>query len=416
MDTEVGHGAIRSVWSPVQSAPRRAIIKAMTKTAAAFTNRPDSEDAGRDLGRQVREALGDETPDVLILFASSRFDHSALLAAVTTECDPKLLVGSSSAGEFAAAQLVEGTASALAIRSTDILASAGVGLSVSVDRGKAAQDVVQSFRGLGAHEFPYRSALILTDALAGHADDLVEELTVLTSGQYQFAGGGAGDDAKFARTHVFFGGKAYTDAVVALELLSVKPLGIGVGHGWTPASKAMRVTEAIGMRLVSLNGLPAVDAFEEHARATGQVFDRHVPLPFFLHNILGIDTGSSHRLRVPLAVNPDGSIHCAAEIPSGARVCIMKATADSAVLAAKQATEAAVLALRGGTPGAALFFDCVATRLRMGDVFGFELESVTKALGGAEIVGCNTYGQIARAEGQFGGFHNCTAVVMVLPA
>ena len=388
----------------------------MTKTAAAYTTRPDSKDAGRHLGTQVREALGGETPDALIVFASSRFDHAALLTAVAAECEPKLLVGSSSAGEFAAAQRGEGTASALAIRSTEILASAGLGLAVSADRAKAARDVVAGFRGLATHEFPYRSALIMTDALAGHADDLVEELTVLTSGKYQFAGGGAGDDAKFAQTHVFFDGRAYTDAVVALELLSVKPLGIGVGHGWTPASKPLRVTEAIGMRLVSLNGLPAVDAFEEHAKTTGQPFDRSVPLPFFLHNILGIDTGSSHRLRVPLAVNPDGSVHCAAEIPSGARVCIMKATADSAVIAARTATESAVQALRGGKPGAALFFDCVATRLRMGDVFGFELESVAQALGGAELVGCNTYGQIARAEGQFGGFHNCTAVVMVLPA
>ena len=72
-------------------------------------------------------------------------------------------------------------------------------------------------------------------------------------------------------------------------------------------------------------------------------------------------------------------------------------------------------ALGGREPSAALFFDCVATRLRMGDVFGFELDSVARTLGGASLVGCNTYGQIARSEGQFGGFHNCTAVVMVLP-
>jgi hypothetical protein len=58
----------------------------------------------------------------------------------------------------------------------------------------------------------------------------------------------------------------------------------------------------------------------------------------------------------------------------------------------------------------------VATRLRMGDVFGFEVDSVARALDGAKLVGCNTYGQIARSAGQFGGFHNCTAVVMVLPA
>mgnify|MGYP006147235867 FL=1 len=41
---------------------------------------------------------------------------------------------------------------------------------------------------------------------------------------------------------------------------------------------------------------------------------------------------------------------------------------------------------------------------------------VADALGGAPFVGCNTYGQIARSESQFSGFHNCTAVVLALPA
>ncbi|MGI8423459.1 MAG: FIST C-terminal domain-containing protein [Chloroflexota bacterium] len=182
-----------------------------------------------------------------------------------------------------------------------------------------------------------------------------------------------------------------------------------------PAGAGLRATDADGMRLASLNGVPTVEAFEDHAQSTGQPFDRSAPLPFFLHNILGIDTGSVHRLRVPLSVNADGSVNCAAEVPSGARVHIMKTTAESAVTAATRATASAVQALRGGKPGAALFFDCVATRLRTGDSFGFELESVANALGGANMVGCNTYGQIARAEGQFGGFHNCTAVVMVFP-
>jgi hypothetical protein len=387
----------------------------VTHTATAYTDFIDSAEAGQHLGAQVCEAFGDQPPDVLIVFASSRFDHDVFLGALSSACSPRLLVGASSAGEFTGERRGEGTACALALRSTEIKAAVGLGRGVSVDRARAAREVVSAFNGTGPRGFPYRSALIMTDALAGHADDLVEELTLLTSGAYQFAGGGAGDDAKFARTHVFHGTEAVTDAVVGLELLSMKPLGIGVGHGWTPSGKALRVTEADGMRLVSLNGMPAVEAFEEHASATDQQFDRTTPLPFFLHNILGIDTGTGHRLRVPLAVNGDGSVDCAAEIPSGARVHIMKTTADSAVAAAKAATEAAVQGLRGGKPGAALFFDCVATRLRMGEMFGFELDSVAKALGGAGLVGCNTYGQIARAEGQFGGFHNCTAVVMVLP-
>lgn len=388
----------------------------MTHTFAAYTLQAESHEAGSDLGRQISDAFTPDSPDVVIVFASSRFEYERLLSALDDACHPGVLVGSSSAGEFTGQHRGEGTACALAFTSTDIRASAGLGREVSRQGSKAAAAVVASFQGVGASALPYRSALVMTDALAGHADELIRELTVLTSGMYQFAGGGAGDDAKFSSTHVFYGTHAYTDAVVALELLSSKPFGIGVGHGWMPASASLRVTEVDGTRVVSLNGVPAIEAFETHAAASGQTIDRSVPLPFFLHNILGIDTGVGYQLRVPLAINEDGSVTCAAEIPVGGRVHIMKATSDSAITAAQRATSAAVDALRGNPPGAALFFDCVATRLRMGTDFGFELQAVSDMLGDARLVGCNTYGQIARAEGQFGGFHNCTAVVMVLPA
>ena len=388
----------------------------MTHAVAAYTDLVDSHQAGEDLGRQVIEALAPEAPDAVIVFASSRFDYEVLLTALNDVCHPGVLVGSSSAGEFTGQHRGEGTACALAFRSADIRATAGLGQGVSRDRAQAAAAAVASFEGIRATNLPFRSALVMTDALAGHADELVRELTVLTSGTYQFAGGGAGDDAKFSSTHVFFGTCAYTDAVVTLELLSSKPFGIGVGHGWTPASAPLRVTEVKGTRVVSLNGLPAIEAFEAHAAASGQSIDKAAPLSFFLHNILGIETGVGYQLRVPLAVNDDGSVTCAAEIPAGARVHIMKTTSESAITAAGRATRAAVEALRGAPPAAALFFDCVATRLRMGNDFGFELQSVSNLLGDARLVGCNTYGQIARAEGQFGGFHNCTAVVMVLPA
>jgi hypothetical protein len=256
----------------------------------------------------------------------------------------------------------------------------------------------------------------MTDALAGHTDALVEEMTLQTAGNYRFFGGGAGDDGRFHKTHVFAGRRAYSDAVVALEILSDKPVGVGVAHGWEPAGVGLRVTEAEGMKLVSLNGLPAFDAFNEHAQRTGQGFDRGNPMPFFLHNVLGIRSPEGYRLRVPLAVQEDGSVMCAAAVPEGAIVHVMKTSNESALQAARAATTAALKALEGNKPGAAIVFDCVATRLRMGAVFEDELAACARMLAPAGFVGCNTYGQIARSEGQFGGFHNCTAVVCVLPA
>ena len=387
----------------------------MTDAAVAYTATPDPAAAGRDLGRQIAADLGQEPPDALVLFASSTYAYEPLLRSLDESCRPKLLIGCSSAGEFTDAAHGAGSASVLALRSSEMRFAASIGRGLRTDRGAAARELVEAFRGRADHGYRHRSALVLTDALAGHADDLIEQVTALTAGTYRLFGGGAGDDAHFRRTHVFYGTEAVSDAVVALEILSNKPLGIGVAHGWRPASPAMRVTESETTRLVSLNAAPAAEAFEEHAEATGQTFDRDAPLPFFLHNVIGVDTGSGYQLRVPLTITPEGALACAAEVPTGSTAHIMEATSHSAAEAATQAVHSAIEQLGGERPKAAFFFDCAATRLRLGQEFGGELRAIEDALGSARFAGCNTYGQIARAEGQFSGFHNCTAVVCVIP-
>jgi hypothetical protein len=387
----------------------------MTSTATAVVSDTDSASAGAELGRRIRSGLDGKAADAVIVFASSRHDYPKLLEALSRESGTRMLVGSSSAGEFSSAENGQGQASALAIRCSDMRFALGLGRDLNRDPKAAARQAAESFVGIRTPSLPYRSALVMTDALAGHADAVVEELTVATRGNYRFFGGGAGDDARFQKTHVFAGTEAVTDAVVALEILSAKPVGVGVAHGWVPGSEGMRVTEIEGTRLISLNGVPAADAIADYASESGQTFDRADPMPFFLHNILGIRDEGDYRLRVPLAVSADGSIALAAEMPLGSVVHVMKTTERSAVLAAEKATRGALAALNGAKPRAALVFDCVATRLRLGHAFGNELEACAELLRPAEFVGCNTYGQIARAEGQFGGFHNCTAVVCVMP-
>lgn len=386
----------------------------MTRSTVVLTSITDSQKAGKDLGKQILSAFDNKAPDVVVVFSSSRYNYGELLKALKKSSGTKLLVGCSSAGEFVSNTQAEGAVSVLAISSSDLKFSIGIGRNLRKNAGEAAEEIYRSFKG-DTLSYQYKSALILADALAGFTDDLVDKLNQLTAGTYQFFGGGAGDDAKFYETHVFFDTKAYTNAVVSLEILSNKPFGIGVRHGWEKASESMRVTESDGMRLVSLNAIPAVDVFKEHAKKTKQKFDTSDPIPFFLHNTLGIKTVNGFKLRVPLTINEDGSINCASDIPKGAMVSIMQTTSESAAHAAKDAIEDALLQLQGQKPGVALFFDCVATRLRTGNRFANELETLQKGLGTTQYVGCNTYGQIARVDGQFSGFHNCTAVVCVIP-
>ena len=386
----------------------------MNETAISHSTIADTRQAaaelGADLSRQMPAGI-----DALIVFASPHHDYGVLLEGLQAACGPGLLVGCSSAGEFTSDSAQAQTACALALRSDSMAFSAGVGRNLKSDRKAAAHALVASFKGTKEQDYAYRTALVLTDALAGFADSLIEELNLMTSGMYQLFGGGAGDDARFERTHVFFGTEAIPDAAVALEILSNKPIGVGVQHGWEPASDALRVTEAAGSRIITLNAAPAVEAFQAHAEDTDQHFDAANALPFFLSNVIGIASEGNYRLRVPLSLESDGSIVCAAEVPRGSLVHIMRASACSAAEAAEKATRNALAQMQGHTPKAAIFFDCAATRLRTGQDFGLELQALQGALLPAGYIGCNTYGQIARSEGQFGGFHNCTAVIGILP-
>jgi len=387
----------------------------MTEVAILQTAERDRA-AGLSLGRQIRERLSG-APDAIIVFAAPGNDFRALLSALAESTDTTTIVGCSSAGEFTNDESGVGLTNATAIRATDMRFTASVGTGLTNDYAGAARELAARFQAKQHAAFPHRAALVLVDALAGHAEEFITALTVETAGSYRFFGGGAGDDARFQKTFVFCGTQVYANAAVALEIVSKKPLGLGARHGWKPASAAMRVTEADSSGVVSLNAAPAIEAFEEHAESTSQKLDRDDPMPFFLHNIVGIDTGSGYKLRVPLGVVDRGGIVCAAEVPTGATTHIMGTARASAVEAAAEATRDAVqqVTAAGDRPKAALFFDCVATRLRMGESFDEELDAVATELDGVPFAGFNSYGQIVRAEGQFSGFHNCTAVVCVLP-
>ncbi|CAN5122334.1 FIST N-terminal domain-containing protein [soil metagenome] len=386
-----------------------------TKVVVSQTSIMSAQEAGLFLGRDIADKLDGDAPDVLIVFASPECSYEPLLKALHEACSPNMLVGCSSAGEFSGCHTASSSVSVMAIRSDDMIFQSALGRNVSASRTDAVTALQPAFIGKDYPAYPFRSALVLSDLLAGYADDLIHEITVRTGGMYQLFGGGAADDAKFHKTHVFCGHQAISDAVVVLGIHSRKPLGIGVKHGWVATGRPLRVTEAEGLRVISLNAAAAGDAFEQHAIDNGAVFKRQDPLPYFLQNVIGIETGDGYKLRVPLSLNADGSITCASEVPVGATVHIMSTSAESASEAARHAAEAAIKGLQGEALAGSLVFDCAATRLRLGEGFRDELKSIADTLGSENFAGCNTYGQIARAEGQFNGFHNCTAIVCAIP-
>ena len=79
-------------------------------------------------------------------------------------------------------------------------------------------------------------------------------------------------------------------AVVSLEVLSKKPLGMGVYHGWRPTDYKHFLTHTEGRRVITIDDRPAIETFQSFAEETRQPFDRSDPQDLFLHNMIGIGT------------------------------------------------------------------------------------------------------------------------------
>ena len=110
-----------------------------TETAVVYTNLLEAQEAGYDLGEQIRVELNGKNPHALILFISPRYDALTLTKAISGACQPELLVGCSSAGEFTSHSQGEGQACAIALWSTDLKFAAGMGRGISRDRAAAAE-------------------------------------------------------------------------------------------------------------------------------------------------------------------------------------------------------------------------------------------------------------------------------------
>jgi hypothetical protein len=377
---------------------------------------------GRSMARQAaaraREALGG-APALGLVFATSKVHLQAVADGVADVLGDAPVIGCSSAGEFISDHISDGGVAVSLISSDDLSVSVGIGEGLRANTPRAVRQLCADLKknaGPPPAGATHRTVLLLSDGMAGNGEGLVDTMAMELGGGVTLAGGAAGDDAAFKETFVLLGRRVAGDAAVAAELVSRKKIGVGVHHGWCAASAPGTVTKAEGARLIEVDGRPAIELYRDYARRLGVTLTKENQNQFVFTHELGIVLMNNElKVRAPLSVLDDGSIHCATEVPVGLQVRIVEGDHEAIVAAARTAAEHALQGLGGQPAAGAIVFDCVARKLVLGEGFTREVQAFQDVLK-APVMGFNTYGEIARVRGQLSGFHNTTAVVTVLPA
>ncbi|EFH89586.1 FIST signal transduction protein [Ktedonobacter racemifer] len=381
------------------------------------TSIEDSRLAGRALGWQIREGLS-AGPDVVILFLSPHYEQQVFLHALKQTCRPDILIGCTSMGAFTSYVQGGDMASALAIRSHEMLFQATIARNAREDVAQAAEGLVASLSSADKHPTMQRTLLLFGSGEAGKLDALLSRLLRLTHGSHQLLGMYAGMNTRHHMA-VLYETEALREGVVALEILSSRPIGLASFPAWSPVGAPMLVTKIRDNTVLSIDDVAPLSLYRRQAEAQGLAWnaanDEEI-MRFLLNTPLGIDTGMGQHICMPCAYTlADGSVTFLEPVPLQGLVQFMRAPASVVVEATEKMTRSALQYMHGYEPGAALFFEGEGYRPQGTNDFRLELDAVQRALGSTPYGGCSTRGQYARVHGQYGAFQRHAPLICIFP-
>ncbi|WP_173021364.1 FIST signal transduction protein [Lewinella sp. W8] len=257
-------------------------------------------------------------------------------------------------------------------------------------------------------EIENASIFIFIDALVRGKSQLLDTLYNLYGSLPNYLGGGAGSLAfRPFPCIISNAGVTHGSAVVALM---PKPITLGIAHGWKPISEPMKVTEAEGNQVISLNWQPAMSTYqkivEEHAGKAfdfGDFFNATKSYPFGIQKL-----NDEMIVRDPFQTENE-RIFLLDDIEEGSFVQILYGDLESLIAGAGQARQAATDS--GNLGGGTLIIDCISRVLFMGDHFERELLALDPE---ANAFGALTLGEIANNGDSYLDVYNKTAVVGLL--
>jgi hypothetical protein len=287
------------------------------KTAYSTKDLPD---ALADLKTQSADCR----PRAVIFFASSKYDPVELSRQMKAAFPEACVAGCSTAGEIAGGKMMTDSIAAMFL-DEEIVGQTALAVVENLSGHVTVRDAFsQMERELHAPvsslDIEKYVGLVLVDGLSGAEEALMERIGDRTD--IFFLGGSAGDDLKFAATHVMADGGAYTNAAVLLLLELKRGFDIVKTQSFQATGKtlvATAVDESLRL-VVEFDYKPALEAY---AQALG-VSPEEAPSLFMKHP-LGLMVDGDPFVRSPQRVDDRGILfYC--HIKQGMELEVLQAT------------------------------------------------------------------------------------------
>ncbi len=253
---------------------------------------------------------------------------------------------------------------------------------------------------------------MLFDAMVPNVATLLDELYLRIANRVRYMGANAGSES-FKPMPCLFDGKRLIQNGVLVMLLQPHR-GAVLEHGYAAPKQMLTATSTEGNRILQIDWRPAFDVYREMARAQyGVEIDQQNFYQYAVHFPFGIVRANGTILvRIPVALEQDGSLFCVGEVPANALLSLLKAPevdSEQTIAALTEGLEA----LGGSTAEQELLlFYCAGRRLHLGiGAAQKELGLFAQRTQAAQIAGALSLGEIGGStQWDYPLFHNATLV------
>ena len=348
---------------------------------------------------EIKNALKDAAPRMVLFFASSVFDQSALSDKMQKAFEPAVTFGCSTAGEIVSGKMLKNSIVAMAFTSNIISDVKVEVVNNPADRGRVdmAMDSFEKHYGEPVRDMDVRKyvGITLVDGLSGAEEKLMDRIGDKTN--VIFVGGSAGDDLKFSSTSVYANGKAYSNAAVLALIKPKTSFSILKTQSFCSLGKRLTATkvDVEKREVLEFDNKPAAVAYAE---ALG-IAPADAP-NYFMRNPVGLMSGNEPYVRSPQQIQGNSmKFYC--NIMENMELDILKST--DIVGDTKKAVEDKVREM--GHISGIINFHCILRTLELEK--NGQTEEYGKIFENIPTIGFSTYGE------QYIGHINQTSTMLV---
>lgn len=248
---------------------------------------------------------------------------------------------------------------------------------------------------------------LIFDSMIPTISTILDEVYLTLADRVRYMGANAGSETFQPMPCLFDRDRQVSNG--ALVMLLPDHPGAVTEHCYQAPDRMISATSTDGNRIISIDWRPAFEVYQEVVKAEyGVTINRDNFYQLAVHFPFGIMRANSEIIvRMPVALEEDGSVFCVGEVPANALLTLLQAPAVDSL----QTVEKLVRGLRDLSDRVAgsdlLTFYCAGRRIHLGERAEDELAGIQQVSGAAQVIGALSLGEIGHAmHGGYPSFHN----------